>query len=334
MSKAENKRAIIVGIFVFLGVLILLAGIFILGSQQKKFTKNIEITTSFPDVAGLKVGSNVWFSGVKVGIIKNIHFKSVQDVEVVLTIEEKSAEYIRKDAVTKLGSDGLIGNKIVVISGGSQNAPTVETGDFLRSAKTADMEAMMETLQVNNENLAKITTDFVEISRGLADGKGMVGAMLTDTAMVNTLRASLLSISAAMNNANKASANLVTLTNSLNSNKGLIHDLTTDTAIFSNLRQSAAQLQGVSQTANALINNLNNASSRLNDKDNAVGVLLNDPASANQIKSAINNLNSSTEKLDENMEALQHNFLLRGFFKKKMKENAKKAEELKADSAQ
>lgn len=56
MSKAENKRAIIVGIFVFLGVLILLAGIFILGSQQKKFTRNIEITTSFPDVAGLKVG--------------------------------------------------------------------------------------------------------------------------------------------------------------------------------------------------------------------------------------------------------------------------------------
>ncbi|MNX79905.1 hypothetical protein D3C86_1115510 [compost metagenome] len=137
-----------------------------------------------------------------------------------------------------------------------------------------------------------------------------------------------------MNNANKASANLVTLTNSLNSNKGLIHDLTTDTAIFSNLRQSAAQLQGVSQTANALINNLNNASSRLNDKDNAVGVLLNDPASANQIKSAINNLNSSTEKLDENMEALQHNFLLRGFFKKKMKENAKKTETLKADSVQ
>jgi phospholipid/cholesterol/gamma-HCH transport system substrate-binding protein len=220
-----------------------------------------------------------------------------------------------------------------VISGGSQNAPTVETGDFLRSAKTADMEAMMETLQVNNENLAKITTDFVEISRGLADGKGMVGAMLTDTSMVNTLRATLLSISAAMNNANKASANLVTLTNSLNSNKGLIHDLTTDTAIFSNLRQSAAQLQGVSQTANALINNLNNASSRLNDKDNAVGVLLNDPASANQIKSAINNLNSSTSKLDENMEALQHNFLLRGFFKKKMKEDAKKAELLKADTA-
>jgi phospholipid/cholesterol/gamma-HCH transport system substrate-binding protein len=72
----------------------------------------------------------------------------------------------------------------------------------------------------------------------------------------------------------------------------------------------------------------------LNDKDNAVGVLLNDPASANQIKSAINNLNSSTEKLDENMEALQHNFLLRGFFKKKMKEDAKKAELLKTDSAQ
>lgn len=327
MSKAENKRAVIVGLFVFIGLAILVAGIFILGSQQKKFTKTFEITTSFPDVAGLKVGSNVWFSGVKVGIIKNIHFKNLQDVEVVMTIEEKSAEYIRKDAITKLGSDGLIGNKIIVISGGSQNAPSIEANDFLRSAKAADMEAMMETLQLNNQNLAKITTDFVEISRGLVEGRGVVGSLLTDTAMVSSLHLSLQSISQVMASTNKATANLVLLTEKLNSNKGLVHDLTTDTAVFASLRASAAQLQGVSQTANALMTNLNLASSKLSNKDNAIGTLINDPAVGNELREAVHNLNNSTAKLDQNMEALQSNFLLRGFFKKKEKE-AKKAAEL------
>jgi len=102
----------------------------------------------------------------------------------------------------------------------------------------------------------------------------------------------------------------------------LIHELSTDTAVFASLRESAAQLQGVTQTASALMSNLNQTTARLNDKDNAIGVLTNDPAAANEIRQILKNLNLSTEKLDQNMEALQSNFLLRGFFKKKAKEEA------------
>lgn len=326
MSKEETKRSVIVGLFVFIGLAILIAGIVVLGSQQKKFTKTIEVKTTFHDVNGLKVGSNVWFSGVKIGIIKSINFESIQDVEVVMTVDQKSAEFIRKDAMTKLGSDGLIGNRIIVIVGGSQTAAGIQQGDFLKSAKATDMEDMMATLQLNNENLVKITTDFVQISHNLAAGKGVVGAMLSDSTLALSLQQSMASINQTMANANAASQNLVTLSNKLNSNTGLIHDLTTDKAVFASLRESAAQLQGVTQTANALMINLNTASDRLNAKDNAVGTLLNDPASAAQIKDILNNLNSSTANLDENMKALQSNFLFRGYFKKKAKEEAKAAE--------
>ena len=94
-----------------------------------------------------------------------------------------------------------------MISGGSQNAPSIEANDFLRSAKAADMDAMMETLQLNNQNLAKITTDFVEISRGLVEGRGVVGSLLTDTALVSSLQQSLQSISLVMAKANTATSN-------------------------------------------------------------------------------------------------------------------------------
>ncbi|WP_400262514.1 hypothetical protein ACFX5U_03495 [Sphingobacterium sp. SG20118] len=193
---------------------------------------------------------------------------------------------------------------------------------------------MMETLQLNNQNLAKITTDFVEISRGLVEGRGVVGSLLTDTALVSSLQQSLQSISLVMAKANTATSNLVLLTEKLNSNKGLVHDLTTDTAVFASLRASAAQLQGVSQTANALMTNLNAASDKLSSKDNAIGTLINDPAVGDQLRDVVRNLNTSTAKLDQNMEALQSNFLLRGFFKKKEKEAKKATEELLKDSVQ
>lgn len=96
--------------------------------------------------------------------------------------------------------------------------------------------------------------------------------------------------------------------------------MATDTAVFASLRSSAAQLQGVSQTANALMTNLNAASNKLNNKDNAIGTLINDPTVGNELREVVRNLNTSTAKLDQNMEALQSNFLLRGFFKKKEKE--------------
>ena len=134
-----------------------------------------------------------------------------------------------------------------------------------------------------------------------------------------------------MTDVHKASGNLAVLMNKLNSNQGLIHDLTTDTAVFASLRESAAQLQGVTTTASALMDNLNATSARLNDKDNAIGVLTNDPEAAEEIRQILRNLNGSTEKLDENMKALQSNFLFRGYFRKQQKEQEKAAAEAAAE---
>ncbi len=327
MATSERKRSIIVGLFTFIGLIILVAGILVIGTQQNKFSKNLTVTTYFKDVKGLKVGNNVWFSGVKVGIIKEISFESVENVRVVMNVEEKSSKFIRKDVIATLSSDGLIGNAIISLVGGTETFPQIENGDEIKSGVSGGMDAMLATLQVNNENLVEITKNFAALSKNLLEGKGAVGAMMTDETIANNLKQSVSSLNGTMTLANQAVNNLVVLTKKLNSNQGLIHELSTDTAVFASLRESAAQLQGVTQTATALMANLNQTSERLNDKDNAIGVLTNDPEAANEIKQILRNLNLSTEKLDENMEALQSNFLLRGFFKKKAKEEAAAAQD-------
>ncbi len=327
MSATENKRSIIVGLFVLVGLVILISGILVLGGQQNRFSKNIQVSTIFDDVSGLKAGNNVWFSGVKIGTIKSITFKNLKQVEIVMAIEAKSHEYIRKDAVAKIGSESFIGNKLIVIEGGSSDTPAIEEGDVLQSAKEGGIDAMLSTLQVNNENLAIITKNFSELSARIARGEGAVGAVLTDSLMAIHIRQMIANLDKTASNTAMASQALNQLTDKLNAKGTLINDLLTDTVVYGNLQSAVAQLQGITQTASALVTNLNQTAGKLDDKDNVAGVLLNDPEAAETIKQTLLNLEQSTEKLDQNMEALQHNFLFRGFFRKQKKQAEKEAKE-------
>lgn len=311
MDTKNRKRSITVGLFAFIGLLILVTGILVLGSQQSKFSKNILVKSHFEDVKGLKIGNNVWFSGVKVGIIKDIKFKGVRDVEVLMNIEEKSTPYIRKDVRAKLGSDGFIGNSIITLEGGSPDLPPIEDGDLIESATGTDMDNMLTTLQSNNENLVEITKNFVSISENIASGEGLVGALLTDPSLVQGLKEAIEGLNRTINGAQSAVTNLNNVSHKLNQDQGLIHDLTTDTLIFSNLRASTQQFEEVSVKANSLVENLQEVTSRLNDKNNAIGVLTNDEEVAKEIKVILHTLNQSAEKLDQNMEALQRTFLIR-----------------------
>ncbi len=327
MSATENKRSIIVGLFVLIGLVILVAGIVVLGGQQNRFSKTVRVTTTFNDVSGLKAGNNVWFSGVKIGTIKDIKFKNLEEIEVTMVIEEKSRQFIRKDALAKIGSESFIGNKLIVIEGGSPGTPPIEEGDVLQPAADEGLDAMMSTLQTNNKNLVEITKNFGLISTRIAEGQGTLGSLINDSTMAADIKLMIRHLNQTTANTASASVALNQLTAKLNKEGTLINDLLTDTVVYGNLQSAVAQLQGITQTASALVTNLNETAGKLDDQDNAVGVLLNDPQAAETIKQTLNNLEQSTEKLDQNMEALQHNFLFRGFFRKQRKEAEKAAKD-------
>jgi len=318
----DNKKAIRVGVFLFVGLVIFLLGIFTLGGQRKTFVKSFKLKVVFNDIQGLKIGNNVWFSGVKVGTIKKIQFYGTSQVEVTLSIEEEAHKYIHKNAKASIGSDGLIGNKIVVIDGGSPKFPFIEDGDKIVVNTTLSTDDIMKTLQVNNKNLVDITSNFKVLAKDLVDGKGTVGALLTDQQIAENFKTIVSNLQNTTASANKMAAQLNVFSSKLNTKGGLADKMLTDTVVFGKLQNSVAEFQKTATSAAALTDNLNKASAKLNDKDNVAGVMLNDPAAAEQIRSTIKNLQTSSKKLDEDLEALQHNFLLRGFFKNKAKEAA------------
>jgi|SRR5690606_19574612 len=326
MNAAENKRSVIVGIFILLGIVIFVLAVFTLAGKQKKFVKSITLRAVFDDVSGLQTGNNVWYSGVKIGTVKAIDFYGNSQVAITMNIEQEAQKYIRKDAKAKVSSEGFIGNKNVVIYDGNPNVPQVEDGDTLRVEPALSTEEIMETLQVNNKNLAAITQDFKAVSKKIANGEGALGAILTDSLMAENLRAMFISLQATTANTAKVSSSLARFTAKLNTEGSLANEVLTDTVVYSNLKTTMAELMETTRFASEVTENLNKASSKLNSGDNALGLLLNDKETAQQLKETLKNLESSTEKLDENMEALQHNFLFRGYFKKKAKQEAAKEE--------
>ena len=138
--RNDNKKSVIVGVFVLIGIIIFIAGVLTMGGQQKKFVRSIKLNAVFDDIGGLQTGNNVWFSGVKIGTVRKINFYGESQVEIVMSVEDKVKDYIRKDSKATIGSDGLIGNKIIVIYGGTTKAPAVEDGDRLTAEIPLDTD--------------------------------------------------------------------------------------------------------------------------------------------------------------------------------------------------
>jgi phospholipid/cholesterol/gamma-HCH transport system substrate-binding protein len=323
MKTITSTRAVTVGIFIFVGLAIFVSGVLLLGGQQNTFEKKIRIKAIFDDVGGLHEGNNVWFSGVKIGTVRKMHFVRNSEVEVIMNIEKQAQQYIRRNSKARISSEGFIGNKIVVIYGGTAQAPVIDTSDILGIEKGLGPEEIMATFQENNKNLLEITKDFKVISKKISNGEGSIGKLITDETLVNSLQSTAITLRQASTHAGRLTSDLAEYAALLQSKGSLTNDLITDTLIFKRLRTAALQIEEVSKTANDITNNLKLASNNINDPETPIGTLLNDKQAARNLKLALENMEAGTGKLDENMEALQHSFLLRGYFKKKEKREAK-----------
>jgi len=332
MKESSNRRSVIVGIFIVLGLLIVIAGVLTLGGQKKAFVSAVRVTATFNDVGGVQTGNNVWYSGVKVGTVKKITFIEHNKIQIDLNIEKSSAQFIHKDVIAKVGSDGLVGNKIIALSGGSENMPSIQDGDQLRVAVNISPDEIMTTLQENNKQLLAITGNLKILSKRIVDGEGSIGKLMTDESLYNNLSATVASLQKSASNTERLTQGLASYAANLRKEGTLTNDLVTDTVVFSNLRSAVTQMNAVAGNANDVVNNLKSTTQGLNENLNStkspVGVLLNDQQSGEDLKQTLKNLNISTGKLDQDLEALQHNFLLRGYFKKK----AKREEKARKDS--
>ena len=319
-TPSPNRQAVVVGLFVTVALAILTGGILTIGDLNDTFTRKISVTAVFDEVNGLQQGDNVWFSGVKVGIVKTLGLHGESQVEVEMRIDQDATEYIRKDVLAKIGSDGLIGNKIVVLYGGTSDAPDLQPGDVLTIGKAVSTEDMMTMLQESNSNLLAITTNLKGISGKLANGEGTIGKVLNDDALYTSVTDTVATLNAASGNAQTLTASLSTFADELNQEGNLPHDLVTDRTTYASLTATVVELNQAGQSASELMEGVAKGAA---DPNTPIGTLMHDTQAGTDLKVTLDNLNRGSLLLSEDLEAAQHNFMLRGFFKKKEKAAAK-----------
>lgn len=194
METHTQKFKIRLGLFIAGGLALFILTIFIIGKQKNLFNPVFKISATFSNVSGLQVGNNIRFSGINVGTVDNITIINDSTVKVDMLIKKDVKKFIRADCEVAIGSEGLIGDKLLKISQGSSEAPMVKEGAELTSAEPVELDAIMGSLRVTAGNAEVISGQLAEIMYKVNGGKGTLGRLIQDTTIANNLSQTMINI--------------------------------------------------------------------------------------------------------------------------------------------
>lgn len=328
--KKTTVSNIQLGFFVMVGMAFLVAALYYIGSNRSLFDKTFTVHATFYNVNGLMKGNNVRFSGIDVGTIDRVEITSDTSILVTMLIEDRVHPFIKKNSLASVGTDGLMGNKLVNITNlTTASKEIVQEGDMLMAVKPVETDEMLRTLDKTNENLYHISGDIKKITQKVNNSNSLWN-ILMDTTVAENVKLSVYSLRLTTQNTAAFTAELNRLLNDIKEGKGVAGTLLYDSASSASLKASLQQLNAASQHAAEVTKNIAALSEKMKRGEGAAGVLLSDTAFASDLKKSMHKVAESTERLDENMEAMRSNFLFRGYFKQQEKDSKK----LKADSVQ
>lgn len=320
MTKTTNN--IKLGIFVTAGTALLVMGLYLIGSKKHLFSDSININAVFKNVDGLRKGNNVRFAGITIGTIDKINITTDSNVVVTMLIDKESLKFIRKSSVADIGSDGLMGNKLVNILPGKDDLTVLNENDTIFSKSPIATDDLIRTFSNTNNNVLMISEDLKAITKRINDNK-VIWKLLEDTITSNQIRNSVRNMEAMTSNATAITTDVEDLLNDIKNGKGAIGKVMSDDKTAKELEDILKNLKDATDTAKLALHHMHEFMRDLNILPGPLGVLARDTAMANDMKSMVHNLNLSTATLDENMKALQSNFLFRKYFRKKEKEAKK-----------
>jgi phospholipid/cholesterol/gamma-HCH transport system substrate-binding protein len=321
MEKATTQKMRL-GIFVIIGLMLFVLAIYFIGEKQKMFGETNKLSAVFNNVSGLQLGNNVRYSGINVGTVRGISMINDTTIHVDMIIDKSVFKHIKKNAVATIGSDGLVGNMIINITPGENSFSAVQPGDIIKSVNRIRTDDILNTLNVTNKNAALLTIDLLKITKEITQGKGTVGLLINDTIMGSDLKQTMQYLKLTSKGTSESVSKLNELIVTLN-NKDNVIGVLKDTAVANKIKAIVGNLKHSSDGINKVVNNLNATITNVKDGKGALNYLSNDPELVRKIDSTMTNINQASFRLNEDLEALKHNFLFRGYFKKQEKAKRK-----------
>lgn len=194
MDTQTSKFKVRLGLFVAGGLTLLVIAIFLIGKQKNLFNPVFRLTTEFYSVSGLQVGNNIRFSGINVGTVDNIKIISDSTVLVDMIIRKDVQPFIKTDCEAAIGSEGIIGDRILIITQGSSTASSVKAGQFISSIEPVETDAIIASLHVTAENAEIISDQLAEIMTKINHGNGTLGRLIQDSTIAENINQTIVNL--------------------------------------------------------------------------------------------------------------------------------------------
>ena len=199
--KKESGFKWKVGLFVIIGFVLFLSALFFIGKQKNFFGSVFRVQSVFKNVSGLKVGANVRFGGIAVGTVEDIQLITDTSVKVVMILQSKVKKFIKTDASAAISSDGLMGDKVILISPGTGGQHEIAESGTLSSQQPVEIDAILASLKISADHAAVITDELAQLAYRVNHGNGVISKLIGDSTIGNNL-------SKTMKNLNKSSEGL------------------------------------------------------------------------------------------------------------------------------
>jgi phospholipid/cholesterol/gamma-HCH transport system substrate-binding protein len=334
----QRKSNLKLGVFVIAGFLVFLFFIIMVSKKRNLFGSMFELKTHFSNLNGLAKGDNVLFSGLQAGSVKKIAIISDTIIEVDLAIDENLRSFIPKNTTAAVTTDGLVGDKIVNLTPGKGMSMHVDDGDLLQPAFTFNRDEALKRLANTNDNI-ELITEILKNRVIKADTSALIN-LLANRKVAEDVLSTLDNLNAASGRAKDVAVSLNELVNHAKHGDGPLGVLLTDTSMAGDLTTAVSALKATAIGSNNATHQLNEMigvlRQDLEDGGGTLQVLLKDTVAAGNLRKTMENVKNGTYSFSENMEALKHNFFLRGYFRRQEKQDEKekvRQAKLLADSA-
>jgi phospholipid/cholesterol/gamma-HCH transport system substrate-binding protein len=207
--KITPEQKTKIGIFTFVGLAVLVFAIFFIGNQKSLFSSTIKLSGVFNNVNGLQIGNNVRFAGINVGVVDDIEIQNDTAVKVTLSIEDDVQKFIKKDSKMNIGSDGLMGDKLMVISpGGANTTEMVKDGQQIATVNPIDVDKIIGKFTKMADDAGNLINGLSQIVGKVNNGKGSIGKLLNDDKMANQIQSTVVQANKTIKNVHQTSTTL------------------------------------------------------------------------------------------------------------------------------
>jgi phospholipid/cholesterol/gamma-HCH transport system substrate-binding protein len=312
-----SRRYLAVGIFIIAGVTLFGLGIFLVGSRHEAFSRHVLLYTEFDNLDGIARGSKVQVSGMDAGQVTKIDVPNSPSghFRVQMKIDESLHGLVRTDSFVTVDTEGVVGDTFLTIHSGSPTALIAQANSVLKSKSPVSMADLLTNglgtmndadaaikqlggkLNVALDGINIAVGNANDVLVGLKEGRGPAGMLLRDEKMAGQIRETISNVQSTTSNLNQAS--------------GRVNSIVADTQqrqLPQKLDDTMTQIRSALTRANATIQQVQQSLTE------ALGPDVNGVTAGQNISESLSNVNAATGNMDEDTEALKHNFFFKGYF--------------------